>query len=386
MKTFITAQLIIILSFAAHAQNFETLSFGTDTTLDVLTWNIEHFPKNGTTTFGYVQDVLSRLHPDIVAIQEVEDVTEFANLAGELDGFVGELSTSYFAGLAYLYDTTEIDFIDYYEIYTASQYWNTFPRAPKILEFNYKGNHFKIINNHLKCCGDGVLDTTTTEDEEHRRYMAAILLKTYIDQQSPDTHVILTGDLNDEITDASTNNVFRHFIANPGSYQFADMGIATGASSGWSYPSWPSHLDHFLITDGLYDDMENPASSCEVIRIDSYFSSWSAYDNAITDHRPVGLRIQVNENLAIPEAQEQTAGIHIYPVPAQELVTLQMEHGSWSTIEMLNSSGKTLRFISLKESKPEIQLSVSDLAPGVYFLKISDTAGKIYRSSFVKSN
>ena len=47
-------------------------------------------------------------------------------------------------------------------------------------------------------------------------------------------------------------------------YLFTDMDIAQGNSNGWSYPSWPSHLDHILITNELFDN--NPY--VEVIRID----------------------------------------------------------------------------------------------------------------------
>ena len=36
------------------------------------------------------------------------------------------------------------------------------------------------------------------------------------------------------------------------------MNIALGPSSNWSYPTWPSHLDHILISDEVFDEFENP--------------------------------------------------------------------------------------------------------------------------------
>ena len=66
-------------------------------------------------------------------------------------------------------------------------------------------------------------------------------------------------------------NVFDIFIKDDGNYQFVDMGIAFGSSENWSYPTWPSHLDHILISNELFDDFENPGSKVETIHIENYF-------------------------------------------------------------------------------------------------------------------
>ena len=52
---------------------------------------------------------------------------------------------------------------------------------PLVLEMNYQGEDYVIINNHFKCCGDGILDLGDSSDEETRRYNAISLLKNYID-------------------------------------------------------------------------------------------------------------------------------------------------------------------------------------------------------------
>ena len=69
------------------------------------------------------------------------------------------------------------------------------------MDFNFKGQRFVIINNHLKCCGNGVLDLNDNGDEETRRYHASRLLKEYIDTNLSDVNVLVVGDLNDSITD-----------------------------------------------------------------------------------------------------------------------------------------------------------------------------------------
>lgn len=360
--------LFILLNFGihAHSQNFDNLSFGTDSTLDVITWNTEWFPKNGTTTKNLVRDILLKLNADVIAIQEVDDLTVFEDLLSEMPGYDFDWETSYFAGLAYIYNPQTIELIDYREIYTSSQYWNAFPRSPKILEFKFKGNPVIVINNHWKCCGDGYLNVNDTGDEENRRYMAANLLKYYIDENYSDTRVILTGDLNDILTDDSTNNVFRHFLSDP-DYRFADQEIANGPSSGWSYPSWPSHLDHFLINAPVFEDFEHEASACKVIRIEEYFSSWSVYDSNVSDHRPVGLKLFMNEFVQVEELKNP-ALLSIYPNPAKNKIILR-NHTNYpiESIQIFDQQGKLIKQLN-QENITRNQFFISDLKSGLYFL------------------
>lgn len=371
------------LSFKAQSQNFDNLSFGTDSTLEVLTWNIEWFPKNGTTTKNLVRDILIKLNVDVIAIQEVDDLSVFEDLLSEMPGYGFDWETSYFAGLAYIYNPNTIELIDYREIYTSSQYWNAFPRSPKILEFKYKGNPVIVINNHWKCCGDGFLNVNDTGDEENRRLMAANLLKYYIDENYPDTRVILTGDLNDILTDDSTNNVFRHFLSDP-DYRFADQEIAEGPSNGWSYPSWPSHLDHFLINAPVFDDFNHEASECKVIRIEEYFSSWSAYDSNVSDHRPVGLKLYMPEFITIEE-NSVSSGLTLFPNPArQEILLRNLSAQALEFVQIFDQQGKLILQFEAK-NQTEIKISLTDIQSGLYYLSARFQNNLQQGFTFVKS-
>lgn len=139
----LTFQLISCLSLTA--QSIEDLSFGTETTLEIMTWNIEHFPKNGQTTVNYVIDIIEALDVDIIAIQEVDDINSFEQLVTGLSGYNGYLESSYFAGLAYIYKPDIIQINSIYEIYTTSEYWNYFPRSPMVMDLNYNNQRFIII-------------------------------------------------------------------------------------------------------------------------------------------------------------------------------------------------------------------------------------------------
>ena len=52
----------VILVFSSDISDIE---FGNDNHLDIITWNIEWFPKNGQITLDYVSEILQALDADI---------------------------------------------------------------------------------------------------------------------------------------------------------------------------------------------------------------------------------------------------------------------------------------------------------------------------------
>ncbi|MBM3453399.1 MAG: hypothetical protein FJX84_09720, partial [Bacteroidetes bacterium] len=300
MKSINFLAFTVFNCFFVFSQSEGQLSFGTDTTLEVITWNVEHFPKNGQTTINYVKQVVENIDADIYAFQEIDDTIMFKQLLSELPQYQYYFESSYYAGLAYIYKTDIIQINNIYEIYTTSPYWSPFPRSPKVLDITYADKNYIVINNHLKCCGDGTLNLNNTSDEETRRYIASNLLKEYIDTYLSNKRVIVVGDLNDEITDNEYDNVFINILTDSQNYQFADMDIALGNSLNWSYPSWPSHLDHILVTNELFADQQNVGSSTSVIKVDEFLpNGWYEYDSNISDHRPVGIKINPNSSLSV---------------------------------------------------------------------------------------
>jgi predicted extracellular nuclease len=203
-------------------------------------------------------------------------------------------TASYDVNLAFIYKSDEVQVVDIFEIYQNES--RPFPRRPLVMNCFFDNQQFYIIDNHLKAGGDGTLDPSNSWDEETRRLEACNLLDEYITQNLPDNNVIVLGDMNDELDDSSANNVFQNLIDNTQEYLFADMQIALGTNNYWSYPSWPSHLDHILITNELFDEFGLSDSSIETILLDEYLDgNWNEYDTNISDHRPVGLNLDLNE-------------------------------------------------------------------------------------------
>ncbi len=69
--------LFLISNPSLQSQDLEDLSFGEDNSLDIATWNIEWFPKNGQTTVEYVIQILQQLDLDILAMQELDNKDMF---------------------------------------------------------------------------------------------------------------------------------------------------------------------------------------------------------------------------------------------------------------------------------------------------------------------
>lgn len=312
-----TFLLFLFISINSFCQNIENLNFGSDTTLDIMTWNIETFPKAGQNTMDSVQKIVEALDMDIIGVQEINDTNAFKTMVLTINGYSGFAKLNYIVGLGFIYKTSSIQINSIYEIFTAPQYWNNFPRAPIVMDMNYMNERYILIVNHLKCCGDGFIDLGNTNDEENRRLESVILLKEYIDQNFPTLKTIVLGDLNDLITDQPNSNVFQPILNDPSNYAFADNAIAIGPSSNWSYPTWPSHLDHFIITNELFYETQNNGSYVQTLKLESEFAAgWSSYEAIVSDHRPVAMKIFPDMIGEQAEIIDGGYNLTIYPNPS----------------------------------------------------------------------
>jgi endonuclease/exonuclease/phosphatase family metal-dependent hydrolase len=253
------------------------IAIGTSNSFEIVTLNLAGFPREGSLTVSIVKNLITSIDPDVIALQEVASESAFISLAEKLPGYTGvfypELNDEW--NLAYLVKSSEaeIDNSSARLILTGDSY--AFPRAPFEIFVRHKslGIEAYLINIHLKCCGG-------TENEDRRRD-ASLKLDNYIKTSRPQDPVIILGDFNDEITGSSNpENVFYNFIEAPSEYLFTDMEIARGSLLWWSYPSWPSHIDHILVTNELFDSVDTTI----VLKPDPCLSE---YFELVSDHRPV---------------------------------------------------------------------------------------------------
>jgi len=371
MKKGVLLIFLMTLVSQLFAQSLKDLSFGTDASFEVITWNAEWFPKNGQSTVDSVRQIIEALDVDVLALQEISDTVLLKQMVDSLDGYETYFESSWFAGLAYIYKTDSVVINDIYEIYTTNPYWSAFPRSPMVMDLNFRNENFIIINNHFKCCGDGLLDISDSDDEEFRRNEASTLLKEYIDTNFPNKRVIVLGDLNDILTDDVDHNVFQTFIDDASNYLFADMDIAQGNSSDWSYPSWPSHIDHLLITNELFVEFENENSDIQTIPVDDYLSGgfWE-YDANISDHLPVGLKVQISAS-QIGLDDRDLSTLNVFPNPSNGFVNFSLETtASNGQIVICNVSGEIFQTLEISKGQNIVRWDTENVESGLYYVSI----------------
>ena len=293
-KAIILGFLLIIFFSCGENQNLapndtDGLSaFGEENTLEIATWNIEWFPKDGQTTINRVREIIKTLNIDIYAIQEIADTTAFNQLVSALSDYDGLYSADTYkndyqkTGIIYKKNIIQIE-----EVEQIFWYDWAFPRPPLVVEITAQNNgnlfDFYLIIIHLKAFDQ--------PDDRERRKAAACSLKTYIDSaiaNSDEKDYIVAGDWNDEIDDPPEENCFTIFLDDD-NYIFLTEPLA-GNPGQSSYPSYSSLIDHILITKDAEYEYNN--GETETIRLDDYFDD---YDETISDHRPVVAKFRAFE-------------------------------------------------------------------------------------------
>jgi exonuclease III len=252
---------------------------GKSSSFEIVTLNLQGFPKAGYPTILAVRDLIKRMNPDVIALQEMTTETDFKNLLRELSGWDGRFYPVYndVWNLAYLFKTSEVEIDDFKTRVIMSGDPSAFPRAPFEIFVRHKTLNIStyLINIHLKCCSG--------PDNEARRKDASEKLDNYIKTTRPSDPVIILGDYNDIISGESySTNVFYNLVSATSEYRFTDMNIARGSLLWWSYPLYPSHIDHILVTNELFSRIDTTM----VLKPDPCYSGYFAN---ISDHRPVEL-------------------------------------------------------------------------------------------------
>jgi exonuclease III len=256
-------------------------SFEPNDDLEIVTFNLENFPKSGNTIM-HTAELLEHLNADVVAVQEISNAGALNELANQMEGWEAVFTTaptSYGQSLGYLVKATEVELLtESTQVWFEDDTYN-FPRTPFVIKVRHResGMETLLVNLHLKASGD------PEEEAENvgRRRRASTMLEEYIDANHPDDFVIVLGDWNDELNeDKAIDDVFSNFSDASELYRFVDETIADGEEQYWSYPSWPSHIDHILITDEWFSYFE----SVMTVRADQCFED---YEDFISDHRPV---------------------------------------------------------------------------------------------------
>jgi endonuclease/exonuclease/phosphatase family metal-dependent hydrolase len=262
-----------------------------DDVMQVVTWNIEQFPKQGNSTLNILNTLIEDMAADIIAVQEVNDTDKFSELGLMLNnyntiscGSSNPDSEWYNPVVGYIYNKNSVTIERSYKIFQNDN--RRFPRTPFVIDVIWKGQELTLINLHLKAMGDNYIDYSDDWDEEVRRKDANTYIADYVNQELADRQVIVLGDFNDEVQEPISTNVFTSFT-NSGNFVIADYEM-TEDTQNYSFPGWPSHLDHIIINDNLVEEFDSEKSDCFTIKIDNNISG---YESLVSDHRPVIIKL-----------------------------------------------------------------------------------------------
>ena len=136
--------LILFLSCAKDKILNSNNSLNPDN-LNIITWNIQNFPKT-TETVEHVAQIINSLDVNIIALQEIENLDSIARLQQLLgeDWAYEKSTTSFYGNLAFLINTDKIQYENPYLINNQSEGFAT--RMPYILPFSYNSTNFTLIN------------------------------------------------------------------------------------------------------------------------------------------------------------------------------------------------------------------------------------------------
>jgi endonuclease/exonuclease/phosphatase family metal-dependent hydrolase len=300
MRRILSGSLLLLslcLSTASFAQVVP--GRGTDTTLDIASWNIEWFgdttdgPTNEALQLQNVRNVIAGANMDIWGVAEIVSLAQWNSLKAQLPGYAGFLAkepnvvngAAFYSGfnnmeqnVGILYKTSVATVTDARVILTAND--NDFAGRPPLqvtlrVTLNGATENIVVIVLHAKCCSDS--------GSWAQRRNAANALKSYLDTNYPTRKVWVIGDFNDDVDTSITPgsaSPYANFVNDAADYRFptavlSDFGIS-------STTRFQDTIDHHLNSNeanATYVD-----GSVEVFRVDNFISN---YDATTSDHYPV---------------------------------------------------------------------------------------------------
>jgi exonuclease III len=277
---------VVVLVFIACAQLTDGNDDGPEWTLasvddpdriEIITWNVEHFPKSGE-TINRLQAVLDSLNADIYCFQEIENTASLQRMFRNIDGYETAVSSeTYMMHYVIAWQKDEFTALDIEDLFVNNAYYFA-SRPPLKVQFRWNYGDslfvFNVVDLHMKAFGDA--------SSRERRRNASRVIADYLVAQSPaESAWIIAGDWNDDINTSSGQYSFEPILDRPDDFMFVTEELSKDPEYA-SYPGWPSFIDHIMITSALFEAYEN--STVTTLRLDKIFSD---YFEVLSDHRPV---------------------------------------------------------------------------------------------------
>ncbi len=244
-----------------------------DLELKLMTWNLEHFPKSGQ-TIGRIGEILSAVQPDVVGVQEVDDLEAWEALDESLADYRAIAATSGdgFGRVGMLYREDTVFVGDVETLFATDSY--AFPRP--VLKA-----HVKLASDPTKDFLFGVIHLKAMVDDEsvERRREACQKLAEYVleaENNGLETEFVLAGDFNDKLLDTPQWNVFGPLL-DPETGAFLTLPLEQAGE--YTYLPFESFIDHVFVRGDAF-----ASAGAEVVDAQQMVAS---YESSVSDHVPV---------------------------------------------------------------------------------------------------
>ena len=300
----------------------EGAEVSSDSTLDVVTWNMEFFgttiqnfgPSDVTLQLNNSIAVVDALGSNILALQEVSDQVALQTLADSLgyESVCSARGSFSFApdpnfpnqSLCYLYDPATVTVIStramFEEAYDSarlglSSFLSDYPdedgaegfwasgRLPYLLEADVTINGVTERINFINIHGN------SGASDLNKRIIDFGVLKDTLDAQFADKAVILLGDYNDDVDEsiagAGIASPYASLITDSTNYRVTTESLSLRGFNSFLFGS--EMIDHIAITDELFEEFIEGTEATYLP-----FSLIDNYANTTSDHLPVVSRFE----------------------------------------------------------------------------------------------
>ncbi len=353
-----------------------------DSTLDVVTWNIEWFgssdngPEDLDLQMNNVIKVIKTIDADLFAFQEIVDKTRFFTLDDSLETYRGFVSNySQPQQTAYLFRESVIDSVDSGLLSARQSDFNWAGRLPLFFEFDVTiaGKTLRVFsyNIHAKAFAD--------QAAYNRRQAAANSLKRYLDESRQNASVIILGDFNDQLITSTYQeepSPYQPFIEDNFYFPITQSLEEEGAYS-YLPEEYQSMIDHIMTTNVLKNIHMDGAQRVEnPDYIDNFVSTTS-------DHAPVWTRFDFTIEFEDPyeELPDAFSVAPNYPNPFNPSTTIpfSLSEPSDVTITVFDILGREISVLTDGKPYPAgehtVHFKSEGLPGGIYLYRIELDSG-----------
>lgn len=372
--------------------------YGSDTLLDIGTWNIEWFgdltngPSDEIQQFDNVKNIINKTDIDIWGIEEMSNTTSFNSLVTALPLYGGVNSTfSLTQKMCLLYKKSMFNLISAEQILTTSNY-DFASRPPLLVRLSTKGDSINIdtlfvIVVHLKANSES--NSTGKLESYNRRKRAADALKIYIESTLVNKKYIVLGDWNDRLDFSIHNGIdttpFKQLLN--ANYNFITKPLAEAGKRSYAFSD--GFIDHIMVSPTI-DSFYVKQSTTVLDNLGQFVNN---YSNTTSDHYPVFGRFLFNKikyttpidtiptdtikDTSITSIDYNIKSINnftVYPNPFENCFTIKTENLNNDLVEIYSPIGNLI--YSKQLNKNETEINLKDFQSGLYIICFK---GKYYK-------